>query len=206
VQDADITDGNVFPDEVKVDLDMLCTLVLNGVGGEVDSDDFVKVDESALRQRSMELLNELPEPTIFSHVVGHGATLCLGAWAGDNVLVLKGLGDKVVVDEHNIARGGPTCIWATRPVCIHVDRQLRGGGGASQVEAKVQRASQIVQDELHHCEVRLPRIMHMEADLLDGIGDVGPAEHQVLEAPTRLMNWVRSAIGGLEVAETLACL
>jgi hypothetical protein len=79
VQDADITNGNVFPNEVKVDLDMLCTLVLNGVGGEVDSDDFVKVDESALRQRSMELLNELPEPTIFSHVVGHGATLSLGA-------------------------------------------------------------------------------------------------------------------------------
>jgi hypothetical protein len=79
VQDAGITDGNVFPDEVKVDLDMLCMLVLNGVGGEVDSDDFVKVDESALRQRSMELLNELPEPASFSHVVGHGATLSLGA-------------------------------------------------------------------------------------------------------------------------------
>jgi hypothetical protein len=79
VQDASITDGNVFPDEVKVDLDMLCMLVLNGVGGEVDNDDFVKVDESALRQRSMELLNELPEPASFSHVVGHGATLSLGA-------------------------------------------------------------------------------------------------------------------------------
>jgi hypothetical protein len=31
VQDADITDGNTFPDEVEVDLDMLCTLVLNGL-------------------------------------------------------------------------------------------------------------------------------------------------------------------------------
>jgi hypothetical protein len=48
VQDADITDGNAFPNEVEVDLDMLCTLLLNGVGGEVDDADFVAVDESAL--------------------------------------------------------------------------------------------------------------------------------------------------------------
>jgi hypothetical protein len=38
MQDLDITDG---PDEVEADLDMLHTLVLNGVGGEID--------ESALR-------------------------------------------------------------------------------------------------------------------------------------------------------------
>jgi hypothetical protein len=49
VQDADITDGHVFPHKVKVDLDILHALVLNGVGGEVDSADIVTVDEGALR-------------------------------------------------------------------------------------------------------------------------------------------------------------
>jgi hypothetical protein len=48
VQDTDITDGNAFPDEVEVDLDMLCTLVLNRVGREVDGGDVVTVDEHAL--------------------------------------------------------------------------------------------------------------------------------------------------------------
>jgi hypothetical protein len=48
VKDTDITDGKAFPDEVEVDLDMLCTLVLNEVGGEVDGADIVIVDESAL--------------------------------------------------------------------------------------------------------------------------------------------------------------
>jgi hypothetical protein len=48
VKDTDITDGNTFLDEVEVDLDMLCTLVLNGVGGEVDDTVVVAVDESAL--------------------------------------------------------------------------------------------------------------------------------------------------------------
>jgi hypothetical protein len=48
VQDIDISDGNAFPDEVEFDIDMLCTLLLNGVGGEVDGVDIVIVDESAL--------------------------------------------------------------------------------------------------------------------------------------------------------------
>jgi hypothetical protein len=121
VQDADITDGNAFPDEVEVDLDMLCALVLNGVGGEVDGADVVVIDESALRQRSMELLKELPEPTSFSYAIGHGVILSLGARVGDDVLVLGGLGDEIVAKKHSVARGGPTCIRATRPVHIRVD-------------------------------------------------------------------------------------
>jgi hypothetical protein len=48
VQDADITDGNAFSNEVEVDVGMLHTLVLNGVGGEVDGTDVVVVDKSAL--------------------------------------------------------------------------------------------------------------------------------------------------------------
>jgi hypothetical protein len=133
VQDTNIIDGNAFPDEVEVDLDMLCALMLNGVGGEVDGADVIAVDDSALRQRSMELMEELPEPTSFSYAVGHGAILSLGARAGDDVLALGVSGDEIVAEKHSVARGGPTCIWATRLVRIRVDRQLGGGGGASQV-------------------------------------------------------------------------
>jgi hypothetical protein len=50
----------MFPDEVEVDLDMLDALMLNGIGGEVDGIHVVTVDESALRQWGMELLEELP--------------------------------------------------------------------------------------------------------------------------------------------------
>jgi hypothetical protein len=85
----------------------------------------------------MELLEELLEPTSFGHAVGHDMILSLGVRVGDDVLALEGPGDEVLIEEHNIAQGGPACIWATRPVYIRVDRHLRGGGGASQVEAKV---------------------------------------------------------------------
>jgi hypothetical protein len=57
VQDADITDGHVFSHKVEVDLDMLHSLVLNGVGEEVDGADVITVDECALRQWHEELLN-----------------------------------------------------------------------------------------------------------------------------------------------------
>jgi hypothetical protein len=85
----------------------------------------------------MELLEELPEPTSFSHAVGHGVILSLGARSGDDVLALGGSGDELVTEEHSVARGGPACIRATHPIHIRVDYQLGGGSGASQVKAKV---------------------------------------------------------------------
>jgi hypothetical protein len=56
VQDTDITDGHAFPHKVEVNLNMLRALILNVVGGEVDGYDIVAIDESALRQQSIELL------------------------------------------------------------------------------------------------------------------------------------------------------
>jgi hypothetical protein len=56
MQDTDITNGHVFPHKVEVNLYMFYALVLNEVGGEVDSVNVVTVDEGALRQWSMELL------------------------------------------------------------------------------------------------------------------------------------------------------
>jgi hypothetical protein len=56
VQNVDITDGHASPHKVEVDLIMLRALMLNGVGGEVDDANVLVIDESALRQWSMELL------------------------------------------------------------------------------------------------------------------------------------------------------
>jgi hypothetical protein len=72
----------------------------------------------------MELLEELSEPTSFDHAVGYGVIFNLGARAGDDVLALGGPGNEVVTEKHSIARGGSTCIRATRPVRIRVDRHL----------------------------------------------------------------------------------
>jgi hypothetical protein len=89
----------------------------------------------------------------------------------------------VGTEEYSIARGGPTCVRATHPICISVERQLRGGR-ASQEEAKIQGAPWIIQGVSHGGEVGLPRIMHVEANLLDDVGDVRMGERQILEGPS----------------------
>jgi hypothetical protein len=44
VEDTNVPDGNALTDKVNSNLNMLGALVLNGVGGEVDSADVVAVD------------------------------------------------------------------------------------------------------------------------------------------------------------------
>jgi hypothetical protein len=44
MEDADLTDGNILSDKMKINLHMFGVLILNGVGGEVHSADIVTVD------------------------------------------------------------------------------------------------------------------------------------------------------------------
>jgi hypothetical protein len=50
VEDTNTLDGNVLVDKVKINLNMLGALVLNGVGGEIDGSDVVIIDQSSSRQ------------------------------------------------------------------------------------------------------------------------------------------------------------
>jgi hypothetical protein len=54
-------------------------------------------------------------------------------------------------------------------------------------EPEVDGATQVPQDALHRGEVRLPRVVHVEAHLLDGVGDVGPGEDEVLHGPSKAL-------------------
>jgi hypothetical protein len=56
MQDVDIIDDHTFPHKVEVNLDILHALVLNDIGGDVDSADVIIVDEGVLRQWSVKLL------------------------------------------------------------------------------------------------------------------------------------------------------
>jgi hypothetical protein len=46
MKDADITNGNSLTHKVETNLNMLCALMLNKVGAEVDSADVVTVDKN----------------------------------------------------------------------------------------------------------------------------------------------------------------
>lgn len=78
-------------------------------------------------------------------------------------MTLGGLGDDVGVG-------------IASPVSVSVDHELRRRGGSV-----VEGATEVAHDPLESSEMMLPHGVHMQAHLLDGVGDVGPREGQVLE-------------------------
>jgi hypothetical protein len=103
MEDADLADGNVLSDKMKINLHMLGALMLNGVGGEVHGVDVVAVDNGALRRRGLELVEQLSQPSGLSHAVGNGTILGLSVGAGDDGLPLGRPGNQVVPQEYRIA-------------------------------------------------------------------------------------------------------
>jgi hypothetical protein len=61
MKDTDLTDGDLLSDKMKINLHMLCALMLNRVGGEVHDADVVMVDKSVPRRWSLELMQELTQ-------------------------------------------------------------------------------------------------------------------------------------------------
>jgi hypothetical protein len=90
VEHTNITNGNTFPDEVKIDLSMLRALVLDGIGGHVDGADVVAVDKCRTARRSMQLEEELAKPCSLGNSICHSTILSFSTGAGHRVLPLGG--------------------------------------------------------------------------------------------------------------------
>ena len=63
MHDADITNINMLLHEVKIDLNVLGALMLDRVGGHVDSADVVTIDQRGALRSSMELKEKLTQPS-----------------------------------------------------------------------------------------------------------------------------------------------
>jgi hypothetical protein len=68
----------------------------------------------------------------------------------------------------------------------------------------VEGALEALKDALHDREMRLMGVVHVEAPLLDCLGNVGPGEGEVLESPSQAAVGSRVADGGPMSKETLA--
>ena len=78
------------------------------------------------------------------------------------------------------AGSGAASVRAASPVSVSVDHQLRGGRAVKN-QAEANSATDVVEETLQCSKVRLPRIMHVKTDLLNGIGEIRPGEGQVLQ-------------------------
>jgi hypothetical protein len=198
MEDTNVPDDNTLENKVEINLNMFVVLVLNGVGGEVNSVDIATIDQSGMRQGAMQLHKQLMKPACLCHAVAHIVVLRLSAWVGDNILMLRGSGDEVIAQEHCVAWSGPVSVRTTGPVSISVDDEVRRRGAVKK-QAVVEGALEVPKDVLHGSEMGLTRVVHVEAHLLDHIGNVGPDEGEVLENPNQVAvgTWVMD--GGAHV-------
>jgi hypothetical protein len=75
-------------------------------------------------------------------------------------------------------------VRTTSPVSISVDDKVRLRGAANK-QAVVEDALEVRKDALHGHEMRLTRVVCMEAHLLDRVGNIGSDEGGVLESPSQ---------------------
>jgi hypothetical protein len=181
MNDADLTDGNLLLDKMKINLHMLCALMLNEVGEEVHDVDVVIVDKGAPRRQDLELVEQLSQPSGLSHAVGNSTILSLNAGARDDGQPLGRPGNQIILQEHRIAEHRAANVWTTGPVSVHVDDEVRAAR-TTQKKTVVWRPLKIVQDVLHGRPMGLPRVVHVQTDLLYDVDDVGLCECLVLES------------------------
>lgn len=61
--------GDPFPDEVEVNFNMFCALVLHQIGGQIHRTYVITIDQSSGGDRLMEFKENITEPCGFSHCV-----------------------------------------------------------------------------------------------------------------------------------------
>ena len=60
MENANLSQSNLLADEVDVDLDMLGTTMMDGVGSHIDTAGIVAVDDRRQGNQDVQLLEELP--------------------------------------------------------------------------------------------------------------------------------------------------
>jgi hypothetical protein len=76
---------------------------------------------------------------------------------------------------------GPVSVRTTGLVSISVDDEVRRRG-TTKKQAEVEGALEVSKDVLHDHEMGLTRVVHVEAHLLDLVGNVETSESEVLES------------------------
>jgi len=152
MEDPNIADSDPVAHKVQVNLHMLRSLMLNGVGEEIHGVGIVAVDERALGERAMELSQELSKPGRLRHAVSDSTVLRLGTGAVDNRLLLGRPGDQVAAQEDGVAGGGATSVPAASPVSVCVDHQL-SRGRAVKYQAEVNSATDVSEETLQRTKV-----------------------------------------------------
>jgi len=122
----------------------------------------------------------LLQPGCFGNAVGNSPILSLGTRPRDSGLPLGGPGDETAPEEDRIAGGGASSVRAAGPIRISIHNKLRWSRPRNN-QTEAEGALKVPKDPLGSHKVNFSGIMHVKADLLDSIRNVGSSKCQVLE-------------------------
>jgi hypothetical protein len=88
MKNSNVTESNLLTNKVDVQHDVLCAMMMNGVGGEVDSGDVVAEDSGGLVNMIGKLREKMMKPSALSNCIGHSTILSLSTRPRDNGLAL----------------------------------------------------------------------------------------------------------------------
>jgi hypothetical protein len=128
VQDADFTEVDSFSDEVQVDLNMFGSLMLDRVGGEINSNDIIAINHCSTTKWATKLYQKLAQLAGFDDSIRDSSIFRLCTGPRHCRLTLGRPGDEIVPEEHRITRGGFVCVRTVRPICIGVDSEISWRG------------------------------------------------------------------------------
>jgi hypothetical protein len=109
---------------MNIQFNMLCTTMMDGILGEVDSRYVVAVHHNSLGNLEVQLTKKLSKPTTFSNNVRNSTVLRFRARARDGGLSLGRPRDERITKVDTIARGRPSCVRTANPIRIIVADEL----------------------------------------------------------------------------------
>jgi hypothetical protein len=157
VENPDSPKGNPFADEMQVNFNMFDAFVLNGVAGEVDCANIVIVDEAG-RLGDGGVLEEAVGVRILQRHHWQLHDIQLQHWIVKRWLSLRGPRDKASSKRDCRAGGRATGVRAAGPIGIRVNDKLTW------------RSSWNNKTEVEGAKMSFPWVVHMQTDLLNGIG------------------------------------
>lgn len=122
----------------------------------------------------------MSQPGDLGNRISNSPVLHFGAGARDRGLSLRRPGDERRSEVDAVARRGATRVGAACPIGVRVGDDVRGGGGV-EGEAEVHGATNVAEDPLDRCPMRIPRSVHVKAHLLDNILQLGAGQGEVLQ-------------------------
>lgn len=119
------SNGQLFPNEVHVQLNVLGAAMMNRVLREVNHGHVAALEQRCLVNLDMKLTEKVAQPAALGGGIGNTSVFDLCTRSRDNGLTFGGPRHQGVAKEDTEAQRGTTRVWASCPVSVGIGDERR---------------------------------------------------------------------------------